>query len=186
MLKDLGDRAIFINGDEHSMFCTLYNKYWEPLYKKAFYRLGNSEDAQDAVQEVFLSLWRNKETIEVEETLAPYLFTALKYAVIKKVYQKAKKGISAPLSAEQLEQTDISTEELLQYKELQRILDTEVKKLPERMQAIYHLSRTEHLPIAEIAERLHISEQTVKNTLTTVLKRLRTKLSHHTCSIFLL
>ncbi|MBK8606253.1 MAG: hypothetical protein IPN82_05325 [Chitinophagaceae bacterium] len=42
--------------------------------------------------------------------------------------------------------------------------------LPEKMQQIYRLSRIEQLPIALIAEQLKISEQTVKNTITSALK----------------
>jgi RNA polymerase sigma-70 factor (family 1) len=181
MLVDLSDKALLIAVDEHSAFRILYNRYWESLYKKALYRLGNSEDAQDAVQEVFISLWRNRETIQFEGTLSPYLFTALKYCVIKKVYQNAKKGIPLPLSVDELECTGLTTEELLQYKEMQAIIAIEVNKLPQRMQEIYRLSRMEDLQIAEIAEQLNISEQTVKNTLSTALKRLRERLTRYTC-----
>ena len=56
-------------------------------------------------------------------------------------------------------------------------LDVQVKKLvnkfPPRLRCVYLLSREEHLSVREIAERLSVSEQTVKNQLTDVLKRLR-------------
>lgn len=187
MPENLTDKALLVSTDDHAAFRILYSRYWESLYKKAICRLGNGDDAQDAVQEVFISLWRNRETIQCGETLAPYLFTALKYSVIKQVYRKSKKGILMPLSADELERTAITTEELFQYKELQAVLASEVAELPEKMQEIYRLSRIENLQIAEIARRLNISEQTVKNTLTTVLKRLRERLSHYcaACIFFL-
>ena len=181
MLENLTDKALLVSENEDLAFRVLYDRYWEALYKKAFYRLGNSDDAQDAVQEIFISLWRNRETIQFEDNLSPYLFTALKYCIIKQVYRKAKKGILVPLSAEELTWTGVTTEEVLQYKELQAAIDSEVAGLPERMQKIYRLSRIDNLQIAEIAGQLNISEQTVKNTLTTALKRLRKKLAHHSC-----
>lgn len=179
MLEDLSDKTLLTTDDEHAGFRILYSRYWEPLYKKAFHRLDNSADAQDAVQDIFISLWRNRHTIKIEETLAPYLFTALRYYIIKQVYRKAKKGIHSSLSVESLEHTELSTEELFQYKELQTIIDGEVNELPERMREIYRLSRIENLRIADIAVQLNISEQTVKNTLATALKRLRESLSHY-------
>ena len=179
MLEDLSDKILLKTVDEHLGFRTLYSRYWEALYKKAFHRFGNSADAQDAVQEIFISLWRNKDTIEVDETLSPYLFTALKYYIIKQVYLKAKKGIQVSLSTEKLEHLELSAEELFQYKELQEAIAVEVDELPKRMKEVYRLNRVEHLQIAEIAAHLNISEQTVKNTLTTALKRLRESLSHY-------
>lgn len=179
MLENLSDKTLLEAADEHAGFRILYSRYWEVLYKKAFFRFGNSADAEDAVQEVFISVWRNKETIQIDETLSPYLFTALKYYIIKQVYRKAKKGIQVPLSVENLEHSELTTEELLQYKELQSAIAGEVDELPKRMKEIYRLSRIENLQIAEIAVRLSISEQTVKNTLTSALKRLRERLSHY-------
>ena len=177
----LSDSMLLIAEEEQSAFRELYDRYWEQLYKKALTRLGNDADAQDAVQEVFISCWRNRKTIEVKESLAPYLYTALKYWIIKKVYRQSQKGIIVPLSTESLEQTELTTEEFLQYKELQHLIADEVSKLPEKMQRIYRLSRIEQLPIALIAEQLKISEQTVKNTITSALKRLREKLSRYSC-----
>lgn len=187
MLENLSDKTLLEATDEHAGFRILYSRYWEALYKKALHRLGSSDDAQDAVQEVFVSLWRNKNTIRFDQTLSPYLFTSLKYCIIRQVYLKAKKGIQVPLSAEGLEHFELSAEQLFQYKELQSAIAGEVAELPHRMQEIYRLSRVENMQIAEIAERLNISEQTVKNTLTTALKRLRGRLSNYAhMAIFLL
>ena len=187
MLENLSDKALLEAAEEQVSFRILYSRYWEALYKKAFHRFGNSDDAEDAVQEIFISLWRNKNTIQIEETLSPYLFTALKYYIIKQVYLKAKRGIQVNLSTENLEHFEFTTEELLQYKELQSVIASEVNGLPERMREIYRLSRVENLQIAEIAAHLKISEQTVKNTLTTALKRLREGLAKLNCLfIFLL
>jgi RNA polymerase sigma-70 factor (family 1) len=187
MLENISDKMLLEALDEQASFRILYNRYWEALYKKAFHRFGNSDDAEDAVQEIFISLWRNKNSIQIDDTLAPYLFSALKYYIIKHVYLKAKSGIQVNLSTENLEHFEFTTEELLQYKELQLVIANEVNGLPERMREIYRMSRVENLQTAEIAATLKISEQTVKNTLTTALKRLRGGLSKYNCLfIFLL
>jgi RNA polymerase sigma-70 factor (family 1) len=180
-MHDLTDTDLLCAKDEQKAFRELYDKYWEPLYKNALYRLGSDADAQDMVQEVFIGLWRNKNSIQNIGSLSAYLFTALKYTIIKRIYRQAKKGIMVPLSVEELEHVELTTEELLQYKELQSVIANEVANLPTRMQQVYHLSRNELLSTKEIAQRLNLSEQTVKNTLSAALKRLREKLAHYAC-----
>ena len=130
------------------------------------------------MQEVFISVWRNRKSIETEPTLSPYLFSALRYCIIKKVYRKTKKGLHVPLNVEELKSAEHSSEEIFRYKEIQQTIGKEVSRLPERMQQNYRLSREENFSSKEISERLFISEQTVKNTLSTALKKLRIKLLH--------
>jgi DNA-directed RNA polymerase specialized sigma24 family protein len=90
------------------------------------------------------------------------------------------------LSIENLEHFEFTTEELFQFKELQLVIAHEVNGLPERMMEIYPKSRIENLQNAEIAATLKISEQTVKNTLTTALKGLRGSLSKYNCLFIIL
>ena len=180
-MEHLPDRDLLTSSNEDAAFKAIYERYWEQLYIKAFRRLGNDADAQDCVQEVFISCWRNRHSIELQDTLAPYLFTGLKYSIIKKLYRSAKNNLTVPLSIEVLAQTTLSSEEFLEYKDLQGLIAEEVNKLPEKMQLIYKLSRNQQLSIAEISEKLNISQQTVKNTLTTALQRLKGKFSAYSC-----
>jgi len=186
MVKNMSDKELLTAADEQAAFKAIYNKYWEQLYKKALQYLKSSADAEDGVQEIFISLWRNKNNIDASNELYAYLFTALKYYVIKQVYRKAKKGIYLPLSIKEFELTELTTDELMQLKEMRSVIATEVSGLPRRMQQIYQLSRVENLPVAKIAKQLNISEQTVKNTLTTALKRIKQKLSHSHLTDFIL
>lgn len=178
-MENFSDTDLLIAEDSHTAFTIIYNRYWDRLYKKALVRFGDDADAQDTVQEVFISLWRNKLTIDAPHTLAPYLFAALKFAIIKKVYQNAKLGKFTALSIDRLEEYCLSGEDQFQVKELQSVILHELDNLPVKMRRIYDLSRVENMRTAEIAEQLNISEQTVKNTLTTALKRLRNRLTHY-------
>lgn len=178
MMKNCTDAELLLAEDTESAFTIIHNRYAERLYKKALVRFGNDPDARDTVQEVFISLWRNKHTINASGTLSPYLFAALKYAVIKKIYRNARHGEQMPLSAALLEKERTNEDDQFRTKELQSIICRELNHLPARMRQVYDLSRNEDLRTREIADRLKISEQTVKNTLTTALKRLRQRLSH--------
>ena len=60
---------------------------------------------------------------------------------------------------------------------MREVVDT----FPPRLKNIYILSRERHLSVKEIAEKLAVSEQTVKNQLTELLKRLRKKMNNKNC-----
>ena len=79
-------------------------------------------DAEDAVQEIFISLWRNKKTVDASNNLTAYFFTALKYHVIKQTYKKARKGFLLPLSVKELEETELTAEEAMHIKEIQTFI----------------------------------------------------------------
>lgn len=178
MLNSLSDRELLLLKDERA-FKVLYERYWSPLYRKAIVRLGNVEDTKDVLQEIFISIWNNKEEIQIEDSLGPYIFTALKFAVIKKIDRDSKRGIVHPLNIEDIEKVHLSNEEVIHYKELEKLIHKEVEALPERMKQIYLLSRNAQLKNKEIALKLKISEQTVKNMLSTAIKKLRSKLSDY-------
>lgn len=68
-------------------------------------------------------------------------------------------------------------------KELSALVDAELNELPDRLQVPYRLSREQNLSIKEIAANLSISEQTVKNNISTVLHKLRFRLGKYNSDI---
>ena len=185
MFSNLSDKELLRHKDERA-FKVLYNRYWSLLYKKALARLGNEEDTKDILQEIFISIWNNRFHIVLEDSIAAYIFTALKYSSIKKVERDYKKGIMHPLNIEAIEHVFLTDGEKIHFKELEKIIDREVALLPEKMKQIYLLSRQNQLKNKEIAVKLQISEQTVKNSLSIAIKKLRSKLSDYQFSIFLI
>ncbi len=181
----ISDTELLRSNNEKN-FRILFDRYWKELYQKALPRLNGRSDAEEIVQDIFISLWNNRQTVTVEVSLKPYLFTALKYAIIKKVSRDYKKNKTHPLNVETIRHIFLSNEDLTHYRQLQKALDLELGQLPDRMQQIYRMSRNDDLRISEIAEQLQLSEQTVKNILSDALKRLRTKLVDYKFVIFML
>ncbi|MHA4807313.1 RNA polymerase sigma factor [Flavitalea flava] len=164
--------------DEPSAFEPLFHQYWEQMFNMAYRRLGDESRAKDIVQDIFIRTWENRREIVVSDSLAPYLMTALKYSIIREIYRSSKKGyMKLPLSV-----LDIPAEEqgfLSDWQEvehLQTLVLQEVSAMPLRMQQIFRLRREQELSVRDIALRLSLSEQTVKNTLHTAMKRLRLRL----------
>lgn len=52
-------------------FNALYDRYWELLYINAFQKLRCQMTAEEIVQEIFLTLWKKRQDLELEISQAP-------------------------------------------------------------------------------------------------------------------
>jgi len=164
-----------IRQGDAAAFKLLYDRYWQRLYVKACQRVDKSE-AKDIVQEVMTTLWRRRNDVFTFEDgeIGRYLFTAVKYRVISHyAYGAAEIPNTDVFELPSVAGAAAAASDLLEAKEFSEFIESEVRQLPPRMQEIFRLSREEELSIADIAQRLNLSEQTIKNQLTEALRRLR-------------
>jgi RNA polymerase sigma-70 factor (ECF subfamily) len=160
------------SGDELA-FQQLFDKYWQDLYRIAYQRVKSAADAQDLVQEVFISFWNNIHHVKTGDAIAGYLFIALRNKVFD-FYEKQQVRLHY-IMEQPFRPADTPEQpfENITNKELRNIVAAAVESLPGKMKEIYQLSREQHLTVAEIADLLALSPQTVKNQLTTALQRIR-------------
>lgn len=161
----------------HKAFDKIYQMYSKRLYAYSLQFTKSSEESEEIVQEVFVKLWSNRINIRQDETLRSLLFIMAKHRLINAYRQR----INHPIYEEYIYHIDtLSTEDThykLEYNEfLFRFLKT-IEKLPDTQQKVIRLSRFKQLSNKEIAEKLSLSEQTVKNQLSLGLKTLKEKLN---------
>jgi len=168
--------AMLRQQDEHA-FNELYSRYWEKLFNAAYKRLKSAEAAEEVVQDLFTDLWLRRERLDVKQELQVYLFSAIKYLVIKQMHKTAAKMTLVYKRDEIFKESDNSTEEALIANDLQAHLQKRVELLPVKCREIYQLSRDAHQSNKDIARQLNISEKTVENQITKALKRLRASLN---------
>jgi len=155
-------------------FDILYKRYWKKVLSLAHQKTGDLMEAENIVQDVFVSLWKRKETIVIHGEFASYLFVSVKYRVLKVLAQrKAKYAESLELAGDLL---DDSTQEYLAFDELKARLEQLIGTLPEKSQLIYRLSRDDGKSYKEIANELNISEKAVDAHLVRAKRTLRTGL----------
>jgi RNA polymerase sigma-70 factor (ECF subfamily) len=162
--------------DRESALSELYNRYWDRLLSVAINRLGIEAEAEECVQDVFVSLWRRRHEIELRYSLSTYLWVAVKHQVINRLDNRyAKRTLR---TTELVDETIVpSSEEQLLEKELREQIAATVSRLPEKCRMVYHLSREEGKSNKEIAEELNISEKTVEGHVTRALRDIRTDLT---------
>ncbi|MNL66360.1 RNA polymerase sigma factor [compost metagenome] len=81
------------------------------------------------------------------------------------------------------ENEELSSHQIFIKKELDVIINKEIDLMPARMKEIYCLQKEECLSIKEIAKKLSISEQTVKNQLQSATKRLKKSIIEYDSSL---
>ncbi|MES2456030.1 MAG: RNA polymerase sigma-70 factor [Bacteroidota bacterium] len=167
-----------MKSDDKAAFTELYERHWKPLFRTANGIIQQEEAAQDAVQEVFISLWNRRAETEIN-SIKSYLHQATRFAVLKAI--RAQK--TDALFYERLREitTELIIEEPLLFKEQQALLEQLVDSLPEDCKETFRLSREEQLTYKQIAAQLDISEKTVEKRMTKSLKFLREKLSLELC-----
>ena len=149
---------------------------------------GNSEDAQDLVQDAFLKAYRGLGGFKGESSFYTWFFRVLsnicldhlrKGTFLKKVFFIPTVSDEDDDEAGQLEQApDPNTswsrpDDRLHQKELREALSRAFKSLPDRQRAVFLLKNNEGMKISEIAAVLGISEGAVKSHLVRAVTSLR-------------
>ncbi len=174
-LPDVDLLYLLSQGDEWA-YGQIYKQYASALVDYAESKLGSYDDAQDVVHDLFTDLWNKKSTLQVRENLKAYLFGAARYLIINRLRKHAVRLFHVQEEMKAGEQP-ASFESHFHARELQKAVEAHLLKLPVKTQEIFRKSRMQEKNIREIAEELHLSEQTVKNQLTIALKHLRDKLA---------
>lgn len=159
-----------LSESDEQAFAEIYNRYWKALYISANNILQLKEAAQDAVQEVFISLWKRRHDVQIV-TLQPYLFQAIRFQVFKAI--RAEKTDQDFFKRLALITKDILTEDPLLFKELDALYQQLVQTLPQDEQEIFTLHRDGGLTYKQIADQKNISIKTVEKKMTRALKQMR-------------
>ncbi|MBE9601588.1 RNA polymerase sigma factor [Pedobacter sp. MC2016-24] len=177
-MKNLSDEELFrlVRFDDERAFTVLFDRYKVQVYRQVFRRIQSDADAEEILQNIFISVWKNRKTIVIEQNIFPYLMGAAKNSVFE-YYAKTSKAIahSRILSAIP-EPIEYPAEDFIMARELEGLIYLEIQKMPETMRKIFMLSRNQEASVRDIAATLSLSEQTVKNNMTMALKQLRLKL----------
>ena len=171
-------------GDDQAAFTGLYRRHWESLFVTTVRVIGNKEDAEDIIQEVFASLWNRRKSLNLTGPLAGYLQVSVKYKAINYIERNiTRRHYLAKLSKAAESGAPASAELLLRVKEVQQLIQTVIGNMPPKMREVYQLSRQEHLSHKEIAARLAISEETVKKHIQNALQLLKAAMGKAPASI---
>ena len=171
-LDNLTLQKLIRAGDQEA-FKIIYERYWDKIFVMCNNRLPQTDIAEDLLQDIFVSLWKNPKLDEIQN-LEAYLFQATKFSIIKYLNRSSRVEYIDHTSYGLLDRIEeLNLDDALNSKELQQLIFQEIERLPEKTKIIFNYSRIDNLNSKEIAEKLNISPRTVENQISKSLKHLR-------------
>ena len=176
---ELDDRQLVeqIRQGDDGAFETLVRRKTSKVYGLCYRVIGNSEDAKDISQLVFLKLWENLEKYD-----ATYAFDTWLYRMVTNVaidFMRSKQSRDNAVNSNlRLVKTSLEAEQTVtvQRKEIENVFNDISDVLSPKQKTIFVMNQMEDLPSAEIAKILGCRESTVRNHLFNARKAMQQQL----------
>jgi RNA polymerase sigma-70 factor (ECF subfamily) len=157
-------------------FKYVFDTYFDVLCNYAFTKLRDMDEAEDAVQGIFVKIWEKRSSLLISQSIRSYLFRAVHNHCINQLEHRAVK--QKHFDHKMFRSAVDKQEPQVFPEELEESVKNAIEKLPPQCRAIFKMSRYEEMKYAEIADRLGISINTVENQISKALKMLRSQLSN--------
>lgn len=176
----------YIKDGDIDAYGAIFKEYYPELCKRAARYLVDPADAEEVVQDLFIKLWEKRDSIVINTSLPAYLHTAVSNHAIN--YWKIKKRLPKhPGGTAEIENLETAAlDESIIYEDLEKQLNTLLKKMPEKRRMIFQMSRFENMKNHEIAKELKISIKTVEYNLSRALSFLEKNLKDYLPLILLI
>ena len=169
-----------IAGDQDA-FEAMFRRFNRELYRFALRLTGSPDEAEDAVQAVFVAVWQGRASWVIHSGLRVYLFTAVRNRVLQqlrngRVRRRLQPDVLAFSTAHRSEQF-LSPDAAVQRADFAAALGRAVAALPPRCREAFVLTREHGMTYAEAAATMGISPRTVMVQIGRALAALRKSLA---------
>ena len=163
------DGAVNGNADD---FGRLYDLYVERVYRHVYYKVGNTKDAEDLTQQVFIKAW--KAIGRYRKTASPFIAWLMRISHNMVIDYYRKKRDTTYLDNEwefkdSYSSPERSAEERFDQQQLRKV----ILRLPGEQQQVILMSFIEGFTYTEIAAALNKKEGTIRVILHRALKKIR-------------
>ena len=159
----------------------LVREYETGVFRLALSLLGDQAEANEVMQETFLSALRALPTYVEKKSLKAWLYTiALNHSRShlrkRKILERLRSTLTTIFRVESEKQ--ISPEEVVIQNEKEAALWRSLNQLDERHRIVVILRYFHELPVTEISEILSVNEGTIHSRLHNAREKLRDSLNH--------
>lgn len=166
--------AAFKDGDRDA-YGIIYHRFAKSMYSYALRLTSDNSLIEDAIHDVFVRIYNNREKLPEVNNIKSYLFIALRNTLFNAINKSAvisgleevEFTLSSSLTAED---SIIKTEKLERKRKLMRLINKELSK--RQKEAILH-RYIDQLSYNEIADIMGINVQSAKNLIQVSLKKIR-------------
>ncbi|MBI2330637.1 MAG: sigma-70 family RNA polymerase sigma factor [Chloroflexi bacterium] len=177
-----------LRAGDRAEFARLVDAFSAPIYRLGLKMLGNTQDAEDILQNTFLNALTHLSDFEGRSSVSTWLYRIAANEALMLI-RKRKSNINiedmqpedsddVPLPETFVDWSILPEKELL-TNESKSAIETAVKKLPDSLRMVFILRDVEDLSIKETAEILNLTEVNVKTRLLRARMALREQLSSY-------
>lgn len=171
----------FIAGSE-TAFQWLYENYADKLFSFGCSFCKDEETVKDAIQDMFIDVFRYRSNLDPEVNLSAYLYSSMRrklFLALKKIWQRETAG-EVGFDPDFLVDWDMETRMVRdeQHKELVYLLSEEIKKLSGRQREVLYLRFNLEMTYEEVAQVMDVSMATCRTLVYRAVKQLRVNLEN--------
>jgi RNA polymerase sigma-70 factor (ECF subfamily) len=166
--------ARIASGDE-SALSTLVTLYGQPLRDFAYLTVRDLDLAADVIQEVFVSLWRRRETLSIQGTVADYLYRATRNRALTMLKHEGahvrlrdRLGYQCIIDPAAADPADAP----LATKEFADAIDAALASLTPRVREAFLLRQVHGMSYAQIAAVLEVTIPTAQSQVSRALRQI--------------
>lgn len=160
-------------------FNTIYEQYQQSVFAFAFYLTKSKELSEEVVQEVFVRVWEKKEQLPQDLVILPYIKRMTQNLVLDLFRKAGREQALQQKLQDAMSNLFSHPDDQLQEKELRRIYRQGIDLLPPQKKIIYTLHRDHLLSYEQIALKLGLSPNTVRNHMAQAIRSVRDHVNRH-------
>jgi RNA polymerase sigma-70 factor (ECF subfamily) len=166
-----------IRGGDPDAFEVLVRRKTSKVYSLCYRIIGNSEDAKDISQLVFIKLWENLEKYDPQYAFDTWLYRMVTNVAIDFMRNKQSRENAVNSNLRLVKtSTDADQGTIVQRKEVESVFNTVAQVLSPKQKTIFVMNQMEDLSSSEIAKVLGCRESTVRNHLFNARKLMQQQL----------
>lgn len=162
-------------------FDIIYDRYAPRVYAYCYRALGSEQETEDLVQDVFINLWRYRGRIDPELSLSTLIFSvAARYRA--NAFRKRLNSLAyGDYVACREDMLSVKGESTVDFDEFIGAVRHALACLPNNQRQVLELAILQDMDNHTIAEKLSLSEKTIRNLLSLGRKRLKSMLAEFLC-----
>ena len=162
--------------NQGQMIANFYTVYQAELVNFATSRLGNREEGEDLVQDVFIKMMSFEGMIN-EETIKSFAFTIAANKIKDHLRRRIFRHKMEENAKYEMELQHSHVERMAEYHDTLRMVNDSMARLSPACAKVYRMSLFEDMTTGDIAQEMNVSKRTVESQLFTSRKQVRAMLS---------
>mgnify|MGYP002724571978 CR=1 FL=1 len=152
-------------------FSHYFHTHYRPLCLHALHFMGNVEEAEDVVQDTFVSLWDKREQLENIKSVKAYLYRAVRNNCLTRIRDAKPTTPLDKLPPDEL----LPEEDQVERAEMEARIWKMIDELPERRREIFLMAKRDGMSYKEIADVTGLTVKTIENHVYRAMQSLRSK-----------